>query len=84
MKFSPKPFAEKMFVHNVNPTKLPKWEYFFLEKNQTTTTTPPPPPKCFPSDAQVKLENGKSVTMSDLQIGNQVQTGKSFLLTAEN
>ena len=74
MKFFPKPFARKMFVHNFNPTKLPKREYFFLDKN----------PKCFPSNAQVKLENGKSVTMSDLQIGNQVQTGKSVLLTAEN
>ena len=69
-----------MFVHDFNPAKLPKREYFFLDKNPP----PPPPPKCFPSDAQVKLENGKSVTMSDLQIGNQVQTGKSFLLTAEN
>ena len=73
MKFFPKPFARKMFEHNLNPTKLPKREYFFLDKNR----------KCFPSDAQVKLENGKSVTMSDLQIGNQVQTGMSFLLMVE-
>ena len=39
---------------------------------------PPPPPqeKCFPSSARVILENGKSVTMSELQIGDRVQTGK--------
>ena len=30
---------------------------------------------CFPSSATVSLENGKSVTMSQLQIGDQVQTG---------
>ena len=47
----------------------------------TTTTTPPtthpPPPttSCFPSIAKVKLQNGKSITMSELQIGDQVQTG---------
>ena len=35
---------------------------------------------CFPAIATVKLENGNSVTMSDLQIGDQVKTGKpSFL-----
>ena len=31
---------------------------------------------CFPSVAKVKVENGKSVTMSELQIGDRVQTGK--------
>ena len=30
---------------------------------------------CFPSMAKVKLENGMSVTMSELQIGSRVQTG---------
>ena len=30
---------------------------------------------CFPSSASVNLQNGKSVTMSDLQIGDKVQTG---------
>ena len=30
---------------------------------------------CFPSFAKVNLENGKSVTMSELQVGDRVQTG---------
>ena len=55
----------------------------------TTTATPPPPPgpSCSPSTARVNLQNGKSVTMSELQIGDHVQAGKqhfyfiiSFLL----
>ena len=36
---------------------------------------------CFPSSSKVNLENGKSVLMSDLQLGDQVQTGKKkFIL----
>ena len=35
----------------------------------------PPPSSCFPSVAKVKLANGKSVPMSELKIGDQVQTG---------
>ena len=31
--------------------------------------------KCFPSFAKVSLKNGKSVRMSELQIGDEVQTG---------
>ena len=31
---------------------------------------------CFPSSARISLENGKKVTMSELQIGDRVQTGK--------
>ena len=31
---------------------------------------------CFPGEASVSLENGKSLTMSELQIGDKVQTGK--------
>ena len=51
----------------------------------TTTTTPPPPPPpppppsgggCFPSVAKVGLKNGEIIRMSDLQVGDQVQTGK--------
>ena len=42
----------------------------------------PPPPQesenCFPSSARVLLENGKSVTMSELQIGDRVQTGMNI------
>ena len=30
---------------------------------------------CFPSMAKVNLENGKTVTMSELQIGDHVQAG---------
>ena len=30
---------------------------------------------CFPSSVKVRLEDGKSVAMSDLQIGDRVQTG---------
>ena len=31
---------------------------------------------CFPSESKVKLEDGKLTTMSKLQIGDKVQTGK--------
>ena len=48
----------------------------------TTTTTTPPPPNCFPSTARVSLENGKSVTMSALYVGDKVKTGmKSVTLS---
>ena len=30
---------------------------------------------CFPSTARVKLDNGESVRMSELQVGDKVQTG---------
>ena len=30
---------------------------------------------CFPSTSTVNLENGKTVTMSDLQVGDEVQIG---------
>ena len=30
---------------------------------------------CFPSKTKIKLENGKIVTMSELQKGDKVQTG---------
>ena len=33
---------------------------------------------CFPSMAKVKLENGKTVTMSELQTGDRVQTGMTI------
>ena len=32
---------------------------------------------CFPSTARVSLENGKVKTMSELNVGDRVQTGKS-------
>ena len=45
------------------------------------TTTPPPSGGggCFPSTTRVTLENGKSVTVSELQIGDKVQTGKDII-----
>ena len=33
---------------------------------------------CFPSTAQVNLEKGKAVAMSELQIGDRVQTGTNI------
>ena len=33
---------------------------------------------CFSSASEVNLENGKSVTMSELQLGDQVQTGNEY------
>ena len=32
--------------------------------------------RCFPSTAKVNLQNGKTLTMSELQIGDKVQTGR--------
>ena len=48
----------------------------------TTTTTTTSAPSgggggCFPSNSEVKLEGGKSVKMSELEIGDLVQTGMS-------
>ena len=31
--------------------------------------------KCFPSAAKVSLENGKSLVISELQVGDRVQAG---------
>ena len=51
---------------------------------------PPPPPLpqssssssstggCFPATAKISLDNGRSVTMSELEIGDHVQIGKTF------
>ena len=39
---------------------------------------PPPPSNCFPARARVSLKSGKSVTMSKLQEGDQIQTGKIY------
>ena len=36
---------------------------------------------CFPSSARIYLENGNIIAMSELQIGDQVKTGKkSFVI----
>ena len=34
--------------------------------------------KCFSSASEVNLENGKSVTISELQLGDRVQTGNEI------
>ena len=34
---------------------------------------------CFPATGRLILENGKSITMSELQVGDRVQTGISIL-----
>ena len=55
----------------------------------TTTTTPAPSGDgsggggCFPSTAKVKLESSKLVTMSELQIDDQTETGR-ILRAVEN
>ena len=46
-------------------------------KKPTTTTKKRKPP-CFPSTARVSLENGKSVIMSELQVGDRAQTGIDY------
>ena len=47
------------------------------------TPAPPPPPSggggCFPASGNVLLENGKIVSISEVQIGDMVQTGRHFL-----
>ena len=52
---------------------VPPYEY------QTTTTTTTKRPPCFPSTAKVNLQTGKTVAMSELQIGDSVQTGMNEL-----
>ena len=42
---------------------------------QTTTPEADCDENCFPSAANVLLENGKTITMSELQTGDRVQTG---------
>ena len=38
---------------------------------------------CFPSALQVTLDSGKSVTMTELQIGDKVQTGMKSVTMSE-
>ena len=52
--------------------------------NIYSPVAPPPAPSqrgCFPSTARVILENGKSVTMSELQTWDKVQTGRDIAFT---
>ena len=51
-------------------------EHYFNSVIPSTTTTPAPPSGgCFPSVSKVNLENGKIVKLSQLKIGDKVQTG---------
>ena len=34
--------------------------------------------ECFPSTAKINLENGNVITMSELQIGDRVKTGRKI------
>ena len=36
---------------------------------------------CFPASANAKVENGRSVTMSALTVGDKVQTGNNVIIT---
>ena len=36
---------------------------------------------CLPASANAKLENGRSVTMSALTVGDKVQTGNNVIIT---
>ena len=38
----------------------------------------PPPSGCFPAGVKVQVKTGKSVAMSELKNGDQVQTGIAF------
>ena len=42
-------------------------------------TPPSPPPPCFPSSSKVTVAEGKTVTMSELQIGDQVLAGMRLI-----
>ena len=42
---------------------------------QTTATSGGGGGGCFPSQAKVYLRNGKSITMSELKLGDEVQAG---------
>ena len=44
-----------------------------------STAAPDSPDSCFPSHAKVNLENGKSLTMSELQVGDKIKTGFHIL-----
>ena len=72
--------------------KCPKWvdengkkcRFCVTVQGITTTRAPPPPTTtttkggCFPSRATVSLENGNSIVMSKLRIGDKIQTGMYF------
>ena len=44
---------------------------------------PPPSKRCFPAEAKIKLQNGRLMSMSELQIGERVQTGMTSVTMCE-
>ena len=49
-----------------------------IANNNVSLLDAPRRKKCFPSMAKVNVENGESVTMSELQIGDKVKTGTNM------
>ena len=67
-------FAQKLVVlHTFTELK------FTIAGKLPPPPPPPPPPKsddsCFSSAARVSLENGKSLIMSELHVGDKLKTG---------
>ena len=58
-----------MTVNIINGTQKDKIQHFSTSDGG-----------CFPSTSRVNLVNGKSVTMSELKIGDKVQTGRDSYL----
>ena len=58
---------------NVNVFNISKDIYIFIQARIVYFLFLDAP--CFPSNTKIKLENGKIVTMSQLQNGDKVQTG---------
>ena len=59
------------FADILSPTGLTSWKC--CSPCQVSTRV-----ECFPSIARVSLENGKSVTMAELQVGDKVKAGKQM------
>ena len=49
--------------------------YQFISEKRQEECTLACDSDCFPAAAMVNLENGKSVMMAELQVGDKVQTG---------
>ena len=56
---------------------LKKYTIKFVLNPETTTPQPSGGGGCFPSVSRVQLKNGKSISMSELKIGDKVQTGRN-------
>ena len=51
---------------------------YIIEKIDIFDLAPPPSSGCFPSFGKVSIESGKSVQISELQIGNKVKAGRNL------